>query len=126
MPSDDEEPKIINCDQGSVSGVNQFQDLLEAEVAKENEADDENEDEYDDEDSYDEEDEDIFQPDASSIRADIDAFLKTQSPFQKIQQLSVQFTNQWVREICKFGKITSADSKNVEARGSQVKEFFLR
>ena len=58
--------------------------MLEAEVAKENEADDENEDEYDDEDEYDEEDEDILMPDASSLRADIDSFLKTQSPFQKI------------------------------------------
>ena len=91
--------------------------MLEAEVAKENEADDEDED-YGEEDEYGSEEEEIFQPDASSLRADIDAFLKTQSPFQRIQQLCVQLTNQWAREVLKNGKITSTDPKNVEARGS--------
>ena len=100
--------------------------MLEEEEAKEHEADDEEEeDEYDDEESEEEED-DLFAPDSGSIRRDIEIFLQTQTPFQKTQLMCVKMTNQWAREVCKNGKIISADSKNVEARGSQVKDFFLR
>jgi hypothetical protein len=61
VASEDDEPKILGSENPSKSGVNQFQDLLEEEVAKENEADDEEEeDQYDDEESNDSDD-DIFQ-----------------------------------------------------------------
>jgi hypothetical protein len=96
--------------------------LLEAEVAKENEADDE--DEYDDEESYCSQDDDPFQPE--SIKKDIEVFLESQTSFQKVQLLCVKLTNQWMREVLKHGKVISNDPKNVEARGSPVKDFFIR